>query len=115
MVLSYEWLVCASMCVCVLRRRVHVCEPVFVRVDLVSTCSLCQRPVTLTIPHRACPPVYVGKGSYYNTTSQETIEYDRWEYTPASCVNSTECPTAIDSITDTVFYTMKTVFTVRVL
>ncbi len=100
--------------VCVLRRRVYVYEPVFVRVDLVSTCSLCQRPVTLTIPHSACPPVYVGKSSYYDTNQNKTIEYDSFQHNPASCGNATECPAAISSITDTVFSAMKTGFAVRV-
>jgi hypothetical protein len=117
-VLSYQRLVCASMCVCVLCRSVHVHEPVFVRVDLVSTFSLCQRPVTLGIPHSACPRAYIGKAksSYYDTNQKKTIEYeyDRWERNPASCGKTTECPAAISSITNTVFSAMKTGFAVRV-
>jgi hypothetical protein len=117
-VLSYQRLVCASMCVCVLCRSVHVHEPVFVRVDLVSTFSLCQRPVTLGIPHSACPRAYIGteNRSYYDTNQKKTIEYeyDRWERNPASCGKTTECPAAISSINDTVFSAMKTGFAVRV-
>ena len=89
-------------------------ESVFVRVDLVSTCFVSQRPVTLGIPHSACPQGYVGKGSYYDTEQKKTIEYDRWERTPASCGKDTECPSAINSITNTVFSSMKTGFAVRV-
>jgi hypothetical protein len=93
-------------------------EPVFVRVDLVSTFSLCQRPVTLGIPHSACPRAYIGteNRSYYDTNQKKTIEYeyDRWERNPASCGKTTECPAAISSITNTVFSAMKTGFAVRV-
>ena len=87
-------------------------------VDLVSTCSVCQRPVTLGIPHSACPRAYIGKAksSYYSTDQKKTIEYeyDRWERNPASCGKDTECPAAINSITNTVFSAMKTGFAVRV-
>ena len=109
---------CKHVCVCVLCRSVHVHEPVFVRVDLVSTFSLCQRPVTLGIPHSACPRAYIGteNRSYYDTNQKKTIEYeyDRWERNPASCGKTTECPAAISSITNTVFSAMKTGFAVRV-
>ena len=93
-------------------------EPVFVGVDLVSTCSLCQRPVTLAIRHSSCPQAFLGKEnhSYFSTSQNKTIEYeyDRWERTPASCGKATECPAAISSINDTVFSAMKTGFAVRV-
>ena len=89
-------------------------EPVFVRVACFHLFPLSGGTVTLTIPHSACPTVIVGKGSYYDTNQNKTIEYDRSEHNPASCGKSTECPAAISSINDTVFSDMKTGFAVRV-
>ena len=43
-----EWLVCASMCVCVARRRVYVHEPVFVRV------RFCFRLLSLSVTRSLC-------------------------------------------------------------
>ncbi len=118
MVLPYQRLVFASMCVRVPCRRVHVHEPAFVRVDLVSTCSVCQRPVTLGMPHSACPEDYIWQEnrSYYDKNTKKMVEYEyrRWERNPASCGKDTDCPAAISSINDTVFSEMKTGFAVRV-
>jgi len=95
--------------------------------DLTKECGLNASTVTLTPPalttcegavykytslESACPIRYNGKGSYWD--GNKTVEYDRWERTPASCGTATACPMEISSINDTVFSAMKTGFAVRV-
>ena len=68
--------------------------------------------MTLVVPHRVCPTIPVRKSSV-NPSSGETIYYDSWERTPASC-GTPACAQAISLIDDATLSDMKTGFEVRV-
>jgi hypothetical protein len=115
-VLSYECLVCTSMCVyCV---GECMCMSLCLSGSIFFPLPLSETLDSFSIPHSACPQGYLGteNRSYYDTNQDKTNTYesDRLEYNPASCGKATKCPAAISSINDTVFSDMKTGFAVRV-